>query len=213
MMATTHVFGALSLAALVAVLVPEFALVVAIAAIVGGFFPDLDLYAGHRKTLHFPVYYTVTALPATAVAVFVPTPATVGVAVFLVSAALHSVSDAFGGGLELKPWLGTSRRAVYSHYHGRWIPPRRWVRYDGAPEDLALASVLAVPALWVFDGVVLDVVVALLLVSIGYTIARKRMVTVTEWFVSRAPAAVVERIPERFLPVESESIEPYAVGD
>ena len=85
MMATTHVFGALALAALVAVLVPEFALVVAIAAIVGGFFPDLDLYAGHRKTLHFPVYYSIAALPAAVVAVLVPTPGTVALAIFLLA--------------------------------------------------------------------------------------------------------------------------------
>ena len=213
MMATTHVFGALALAALVAVLVPEFALVVAVAAIVGGFFPDLDLYAGHRKTLHFPVYYSIAAVPAAVVAVLVPTPGTVALAIFLLAAALHSVSDAVGGGLELKPWYGTSRRAVYSHYHGRWIEPRRWVRYDGAPEDLALASVLAVPALVVFDGVVTDVVVALLLVSIGYTLARKRMVQVTERLIAWAPATVVERVPERFLPVEDEAKEPYVLGD
>ena len=199
MMATTHAFAGLVLAALVALVAPQFAVVVAVAAILGGVFPDLDLVGAHRRTLHFPVYYWLVAAPASVVALAVPTTATVGLAVFLFAAALHSLSDYLGGGLEPKPWQATSERAVYSHYHDRWLEPRRWVRYDGAPEDLALAAVLALPALVVFDGVIRTAVGALLAVSIGYTLIRKPLASGGEWLLERAPDHVVSAVPDRFL--------------
>lgn len=208
MMATTHVFAALLVAAAVATVAPGFAGVVAAAAIVGGFFPDLDLVSGHRKTLHFPVYYSALAVPAVAAAVVVPTAVTVGVATFLLGAALHSVSDHLGGGLEPRPWRATSRRAVYSHYHGRWLQPRRWVRYDGAPEDLALAAVLALPALFVFDGAVETIVVALLFVSIGYATVRKSIVAAGEWLLERAPPSVASLVAGELRPVEDDRERP-----
>jgi hypothetical protein len=207
MMATTHAFAGLALAVPLALVAPEFALLVAVAAIAGGVFPDLDLYAGHRRTLHFPVYYWLLAAPAAVVAVVVPTETTVAVAVFLLAAALHSFMDVFGGGLELKPWKGTSDRAVYSHYHGRWLEPRRWVRYDGSPADLALAGALAVPALLAFDGIVRTVAIALLAISAGYALVRKPLVVVAEWLLERVPEPVLEYLPKRFLPVEESDLE------
>src|SRR6056297_1290775 len=104
MMATTHALAGLALAALVAPIAPEHAPTAAAAGLAGGVFPDLDLYAGHRRTLHFPVYYAVAAAPAVAFAALAPSALTVGVAVFLAAAALHAASDALGGGLELEPW-------------------------------------------------------------------------------------------------------------
>ncbi|WP_243637882.1 metal-dependent hydrolase [Natrarchaeobius oligotrophus] len=180
MMATTHVLSGLVLAAAVATVEPAFAGVAAVAAIGGGLVPDLDVIASHRKTLHFPVYYSALAVPATLFALVAPSVATVGLAVFVCTAALHAVADWFGGGLELKPWQGESNRAVYSHYHGRWLEPRPLIGYDGSPGDLALAAVLSVPVLFVFDGAIRTVVVALLVVSIGYATLRKPVATVLE---------------------------------
>ncbi|MFP8951842.1 metal-dependent hydrolase [Natrialbaceae archaeon A-arb3/5] len=207
MMASTHAFAGLVLAAVLAVLAPQFAFAVAVAAIAGGLFPDLDLYAGHRRTLHFPVYYWLLALPTSIVAVLVPTQATVAVAVFLLAAAVHSFMDIFGGGLELKPWRETSNRAVYSHYHGRWLEPRRWVRYDGSPMDLALAGALAVPGLVIFDGYIQTVMLALLAISAGYTLVRKPLAGVAEWLLERIPDPVLAYLPERFLPIEESDLE------
>lgn len=196
MMATTHVLAGLAIASAVAVVAPEFGPAALVAAAVGGVLPDLDLYAGHRRTLHFPVYLPAAAAVATPLALVVPTPATVALAVFLLAAGVHSAMDALGGGLELKPWRATSDRAVFSHYHGEWIAPRRLVRYDGAPEDLLLAGVLAVPALVVFDGPVEEAILAVLAVSAAYVALRKPMVWVGEWLVGRLPPAVLARLPD-----------------
>lgn len=198
MMATTHALLGVALAAVVATVAPEHAPVAAAGALAGGVFPDLDLYGDHRKHLHFPVYYSLLAGGAVAVALTVTQPATVALAAFLVAAALHSAMDALGGGLELEPWRGESQRAVYSHFHGRWIAPRRWIRYDGAPEDLALAGVLTVPSVLVFDGYVQWVVLGALGVSAVYTLLRKRLVPLWLAMVDLLPLPVQRRLPERF---------------
>ena len=199
MMATTHALTGVAIAAAAAFVSPELSVVAVGAAAAGGFFPDLDLYAGHRKTLHFPIYFSVAALLAVGIAAFDPTTLTVAGALFLVAAAVHSVMDAFGGGLELRPWMGTSDRAVYSHYHARWIAPRRWIRYDGSPEDLGLASMMAAPALLTFDGPVTMGIVALLGISAVYVLLRKPMVTIAEWLVARIPTQVRVHVPARFV--------------
>lgn len=199
MMATTHALLGVLIGSATLFVAPEFAPVAVSAGLVGGLFPDLDLYAGHRKTLHFPVYYSMAAVAVLAVVALVPTVSTVALGVFLLSAAVHSVSDAFGGGLELKPWLGESDRAVYNHFRGRWIRPRRWVRYDGAPEDFALGVFLALPSLVLHEGTVQMLVVVAVLVSGVYALFRKRLVLAAEWLVDRTPASVLAYVPERFV--------------
>jgi hypothetical protein len=200
MMATTHGLAGLLLGSVALVVAPEFAPAAMVAGLAGGVFPDLDLYAEHRKTLHFPVYFSLVALVALAVALAVPSSITVGVAVFLLAAALHSVTDVFGGGLELRPWEGTSERAVYSHYHGRWIRPRRWVGYDGAPGDLALASALAIPPLLFLDWQLVEpVVVGAVGISGLYTLVRKRLADLAENTAAFMPSPVRPYVPERYL--------------
>jgi hypothetical protein len=198
MMATTHALFGVVLATATMAVAPEFAPVALAAGLVGGVFPDLDLYAGHRRTLHYPVYYSLAAVAAVGLAVAVPLTETVGLAVFLAGAAAHSLMDAFGGGLELKPWQARSDRAVYDHYRGRWVPPRRWIRYDGAPEDLLVAAAFGAPAFVVFDAPVRTFVAAVLLVSAGYALLRKRLASLVERLVPRVPPRVRSRLPERF---------------
>jgi hypothetical protein len=175
-MNTTHAAMGVTLAAPLVAVAPEFAPVAALAAFVGGVFPDLDLLSGqHRRTLHFPVYYGAAGLVSGVAALVSPNAATVGVAFFLLSAAVHCVADAAGGGLELRPWEATDDRGVYVHPASRWIRPRRWVRYDGAPEDLVLAGAFSVPGLLLFDGTVRTLTVVGLAVSVVYTAVRKRL--------------------------------------
>jgi hypothetical protein len=147
--------------------------------------------------LHYPIYYSAATVPALIVALAAPSTATVAAVLFSLSAALHSVSDAAGGGLELRPWRGVSERAVYDHYHGRWARPCRWVRYDGSPEDLLLA--LAAPALAVYEGLAREVVLSLLVVSGTYTLLRKPLVSVAEWLIGRVPDAFRRYVPDRFV--------------
>ncbi len=199
MMATTHALSGLVLALPVLAVAPDLAPAAFLAGLVGGVAPDLDLYTGHRKTLHYPVYGAVATVPAIVLAALVPAPVTVAIAVGLAAATLHAVADAAGSGLELRPWQGTSERAVYSHYHGRWVRPRRWVRYDGAPEDLLVAGLAAVPLVAIGDGPVTALALALVAVSAVYVLLRKRLATVAERLVSVLPASVRPYVPARYL--------------
>jgi len=199
MMATTHALAGLLLALPLVFVAPEFALVGAFAAIAGGVFPDVDMPGAHRRTLHFPVYYSLAAAVAAGVALLSPAGWSVAAALFLAAAALHSLSDALGGGLELRPWEATSEQAVYSHYHGRWWKPRRWVRYDGAPEDAALGALLAVPSLLVFDGSLEHVVLGAVAVGVGYTVIRRPMVELTQRVVDHLSPETLDRLPARFV--------------
>jgi hypothetical protein len=195
MMATTHALAGVLLAVAVEAVAPGFGTLPLVAAAVGGALPDLDLAAVHRRTLHFPVYYSVAAAVAAVVALALPAPVTVAAALFLAAAALHSVSDAFGGGLELRPWAGTSERAVYDHYRGRWLPPRRLVRYDGAPEDFLLAAALAVPSVLALSGPAETAVLAAVGVSAVYALLRKPLVDAGEALVAALPQRVLAVLP------------------
>lgn len=183
MMNTTHGAIGVTLASVTVFLLPEFAIVAATGALLGSVFPDLDLFFGtHRKTLHFPLAGWIVALPAMLWAAFLPTTLSVSVAFFALGATVHAVTDAVGAGHELRPWDRTSEQAVYAHPLGRWIAPRRWVRYDGAPEDLALMGIFTLPVLALYDGPIRNIMLLALGISIVYTTYRKRMPDLTpEW--------------------------------
>lgn len=203
MMLPTHALVGLAIALPVSFAFPEFASLFLLSGLFGGVLPDFDMYIGHRKTLHFPVYYSVLSLVAIPVAVLVQTPSMIGIAIALVGAAVHSVMDIFGGGLELRPWEATSERAVYDHFHGQWIGPRRWIRYDGAPEDLLLSLAIAGPLLFVLDGRFLWIVIGALLVSVGYVGLRRTLATIAETLVEDVlegtlPDGLLAYLPARY---------------
>jgi hypothetical protein len=182
----------------VVVIAPELAGVALLAGLAGGVLPDLDMYVGHRKTLHYPVYYSLAAVAAVVVAAVVWTAATVVVALVALGAAAHSVSDVFGGGLELRPWEATSRRAVYNHHGGRWISPRRWVRYDGAPEDLVLSVALATPLFLVVSGQFRWLVLGAVCVAGVYTAVRRVLPTLAQELVATLPGEFRTYVPPRY---------------
>lgn len=199
MMATTHALAGLLLASVTVVVAPEHAPAALLAGFAGGVAPDLDMPFVHRRTLHFPVYLPLATVPMVLVAALVPTGATVALAAFVGAAALHSVSDVVGGSLEHRPWEATVERAVYSHYHGRWLAPRRWVGYDGAPADLVVAGLLGLPALALTAGHLHSLVVASLLVSIGYTAVRRRLPAIDEDPVGTlVPGRLQPLLPDRY---------------
>lgn len=198
MMGTTHALAGAFLGAAIATVAPEFAVVAVVAAVAGSVAPDLDIYRGHRRTLHYPVYGWVVAVPAVALAGLAPSVWTVGIATFLVAAAGHAAMDAFGGGLELRPWEGGSDRAVYSHYHDRWLAPRRAVPYDGSPRDLGLAGAFAVLPGTTLPDPVPAFVLAGLAVSATYVALRKRLATLWSTVARALPAPVAPYVPDRF---------------
>ncbi|UIO99646.1 metal-dependent hydrolase [Halobaculum sp. CBA1158] len=201
MMATTHVLAGVLVGVGLHAVAPgagagPTATTTVLAGGLGGLAPDFDLLGEHRKDLHFPAYGSLAALLAVVVAVAVPAPATLAAAAFLLAAALHAVSDAVGGDLELRPWEATGDRAVYEHLRGRWHGPHRWVRYDGAPEDFLLGVALAIPALATLSGPGRAVVAALLVVSAVYALVRRRLVDAGERAVGALPESVLAAVPE-----------------
>lgn len=200
MMATTHALAGATIAAGVAVVAPEFGAVALVTGVAGGLFPDLDLYQYHRKTLHFPTYYTIIAGLGLGVAILHPTVVTVSVASFFLAAAFHVRLDRYGGGLELRPWEGHSNRAVYDHVRGRWRRPLRWVPYDGSPADLVVATAFATPAIVVFDGPARLVLVGTLVVSVGYVVVRKRLPAMAVELAEMIPDSIRCHVPARYLP-------------
>lgn len=176
MMGPTHAAMGLVLALPVAVGHPEWALPVALAAITGSLLPDLDLFVGdHRRMLHYPVYGWVPALAALGVAAARPSAATAALAVGLAAAALHALADGLGGQTGGRPWDADGSKGVYAHAARTWVRPRRWIRWDGAPEDLVCCYLLAVPSFLVFDGVVRTLAVLGLVVATLFVVVRKRL--------------------------------------
>ncbi|WP_201289470.1 metal-dependent hydrolase [Halobaculum saliterrae] len=198
MMATTHVLAGVVVGLGTLALVPEAGPVV-LAGALGGLAPDLDLLGDHRKDLHFPGYGSAAAAVAVLVAAAAPSPATLSVATFLVAAAVHAVSDVVGGDLTLRPWEATGDRAVYEHVRGRWHRPRRWIRYDGAPEDFLVGVALALPALATLDGPARWGIAGVLVVSAGYALVRRSLVDAGERLVAAAPDPVLAAVPETLI--------------
>lgn len=199
MMATTHALVGFLLAAVAMYFGVPGPLAVA-SAVAGSVVPDLDLYYGHRRTLHYPVLYPIATVTAGVLAVLAGgVPALVGATILLAGATLHVWTDVLGGGLELRPWEGTSDRAVYDHVRGRWIAPRRLVPYDGSPADLALAGVLTAVAAPFYSGPAEFAMVALVTVSIAYVLLRRRLAAAAPTVAERLPEPVRERVPRRYL--------------
>lgn len=176
-MIITHVAVALAFAIPVALVAPEFATAAAVGAVVGGSFPDLDLFVGeHRRTLHFPVVGLALTIPGVVLALLVPTSFTVGLALALVGFGVHSASDVLGAGEELRPWERTNTNAVYDHASGYWWQARYVFPYDGSPQDLGLAIATGVPVLLVYDGPIRLGLGAVLGVAAVYAVLRRRLV-------------------------------------
>ncbi|SDX65880.1 hypothetical protein SAMN05216564_10114 [Halopenitus persicus] len=214
MMQTTHALVGMAIATPIAVRFPELAGIVLIAGLVGGAFPDLDLYKGHRRTLHFPVLYAAAAVVASVIAaaglgglsgtvslpgtVLASTPTVAALAVGFAAAAAHCLMDVLGGGLELRPWEGRDDRAVYDHVRGRWIAPRRWIRYDGSPEDLGIATAAGLPVLVVAEGALFALAAVLLGVSAVYVAVRRRLPDIAAAIAARTPASLRAWVPDRY---------------
>ena len=196
-MLPTHALAGTALALPLVAVSPTYAAVGALAGFVGGAFPDLDMYASHRKTLHFPVYASILAVLMALVAMASTSTATVAAAFFLMAAALHAVTDVFGCGIEVRPWEETSERAVYDHYHGRWRSPQRLVGYDGSPGDLFLAALLSLPLLFVLEGFLQGLVIVAVAVATVYAVCRRRLADVAVVAAGSLPSWTIPYVPSQ----------------
>jgi len=199
MMLPTHALVGMALGLPVALSNPELAPAALVGGFVGGIVPDLDLYSGHRRTLHFPTLYPVAAVPAVLAAVVWSTPTTVAVAFVLLGAAAHCRMDIYGGGLELRPWNGTSDRAVYDHVAGEWRAPRRLVSYDGSKGDLGISAAVAVPLLILVEWPLTALVVAALLVGTVYVLLRRFLASLAPSVFAQVPEPLDEYVPDRYV--------------
>jgi len=149
MMLPTHALSGMIISLPLFYLKPELAYIGLIAGLIGSVFPDADMYWGHRKTLHYPVYYSVIALVSITTFLIYTTPVTLAISFFLIGCTIHTLSDILTAGLELKPWKQQSKKAVYNHYSKEWIEPRHIIAYDGSKGDLVILLCLAIPLLFV----------------------------------------------------------------
>jgi hypothetical protein len=198
MMLPTHAVAGLAIAAPLVALAPDAATAALAGAVIGSVLPDLDMYAGHRRTLHYPTGYALASVPAVIAGVVLRTPLSVAVAFALVGAALHCRMDRYGGGLELRPWEANSERAVYDHVKKQWRAPRRVVRYDGAPEDILLLVALGVPLAAVLDPPFRWVAGVALLTGAVYGLVRRRLAALAPVVSGWVPAPVSGYLPERY---------------
>ncbi|MBX0349087.1 metal-dependent hydrolase [Halomicroarcula pellucida] len=199
MMALTHGAVSVALVALATPALPDtVALPLLVVAFLGGILPDLDIVADHRKTLHYPVGYSVLAFLLAVGYVVAPSGTLLLAAVLVGSAAVHTCSDVLAGSVEAEPWNPTTERAVYNHALGAWHRPRRYVRYSGAPEDWLLALVAAATAIRspASGSTVEAALFWLVAVAGGYTLVRRRFSALSARFPSRLaavlPAVTVE---------------------
>jgi hypothetical protein len=177
MMVFTHGLVGILFAALLAPFFPGSTLSLFAAGLVGGLFPDADMLFVHRRTLHFPVVSTATAI-ALGVALAVTALQPVAVLFVAVAAsAAHCLLDTLGGGKEMRPWRETDDRAVYDHVRGQWIAPRR-VFYDGSLPDLGLSVALGATAVVLLPAQFTLPVAALVGFAVLYTAIRR---AITRW--------------------------------
>lgn len=198
MMLPTHAVVGLALAVPLLAFAPDHAAAALAGVLVGSTVPDLDMYAGHRRSLHYPTGYVLAAVPAAIGAGFFRTPLFVALAFGLAGAALHCRMDRYGGGLELRPWEGTSDRAVYDHVRGHWRTPKRWIRYDGAPEDVALMLFVGGPLAAVLPGPFQWVVLAAFLVGCTYGLLRRRLAVLAPVVFGKIPEPASDHVPDRY---------------
>jgi hypothetical protein len=198
MMLPTHALSGMALGLPLVALAPELAPAALVGGFVGGIVPDLDLYAGHRRTLHYPTLYPIAALPLVFLALAVTTPVAVAAAFVLLGAALHCRMDIYGSGLELRPWEGNSERAVYDHVDGEWLPPRRFVAYDGSKGDLAITAAIGAPLLLFAEPPLTILVAVTIVVAVLYVILRRRLAALAPTVFGLLPEPIESHVPDRY---------------
>lgn len=143
----------------------------------GGILPDVDMLFIHRKTLHYPVMFSALTIVLILVYPFIQSELLLMLIAVTSAAAVHCLMDTLGGGKEMRPWLEADERAVYNHFHQRWIEPLR-IFYDGSLPDLLISVGSAVAILSVVSAEFNLWIIALVVLAVIYTLFRR---IVTRW--------------------------------
>lgn len=147
---------------------------VVVTAVLAGAGPDMDMFWEHRKTLHRPFQAIIAGslffLLYYISGYNIPLLVSVGCA----SISLHCLLDILSNGKTAKPREKTDDRAVYSHFTGSWIEPRRLVT-DGSTGDFVLLSVSGLAAMLISPLAEIRVFAAFFVVSgLIYSVIMKR---------------------------------------
>ena len=167
----THVLIGVLLAAVSSLYVSNPSLLVASGAI-GGALPDLDMLLTHRKTLHFPVGYSILSCVLFFIYLLSGLSTVFVLATGVSAGAVHSLMDVLGGGKEMRPWEETDDRAAFNHVTGEWISARR-ILYDGSFSDFVLATSSGVVAVSILSSRFTVLIAFLLVLSLVYVLSRK----------------------------------------
>lgn len=144
---TTHLLAGLTLGLTITLIDPGLLVPAVIGAVLGSVFPDADYPFRHRRTFHLPVVSVVLAIPTIIIAITFTNSYTVGAAYAMIGMGLHCLLDIMGNGHGPLNFKYEYDEAVYSHVHGRWIAPTRWLDHAGSRKDILLAGLLTVPPL------------------------------------------------------------------
>ena len=174
MMGSTHVLTGLLIASTAFIFKPELIFLSALAGFAGGVFPDLDTFREHRKTLHYPFYYSFIGVLTLLLALSINN-AFLPVSYFLISMALHCLMDSLDAGRDFDIDEPDLSKGVYLHLQDRWLKARRWVKHDGSLGDFLLTLILAAANFYVYTGVIEYLAALALAIGALYALIRGRV--------------------------------------
>lgn len=198
MMLPTHIVMGLGIATTILLIDPTLLNISLFSSFIGSILPDLDIYKGHRKALHYPKIYTVISVFSGIIAFFILTNVTVGITFLFIGAAIHCQMDKYSSSFEVRPWEKKSDRAVYDHINGEWKKAKRWIRYDGSPEDFLLMITIAIPLILILNNIFRYILVITIIIGTIYTVFRRWLPTIAPVFLSYIPKSLKRYIPEQF---------------
>jgi len=146
MMLPTHILAGGTIGLVLSVLAPEMQSSMIITGMLAGILPDLDMFFEHRKTLHRPLQFSLTAITLFGVYLALNNALLLALSAVFASAGLHTVSEILGQGKTMNPDLKKDDRCVYNHINGSWINPVRLIKV-GSFRDLTLSAIFSAPLL------------------------------------------------------------------
>ncbi|MFB6242116.1 MAG: metal-dependent hydrolase [Candidatus Nanosalina sp.] len=147
MMFSTHILAGGTLGLIATFFAPQLVPLAVLGGMIGGFLPDVDMFAEHRKTGHRPFQYLILTTLLLAAAYIQTTQALIFASFLFASMTLHGFMEIYSNGKTMRPQEETDDRAVYNHLKGEWIEPKRWVLCS-SKEDLAIMLLVAAPLLY-----------------------------------------------------------------